>query len=65
MNYQDLGHELRGAAPFGKGNTYLALPVYVHDEDGFIHTIDSVVWDPDDACFYINTKFMPEEKPNG
>ena len=36
-------------------------PIRVLDADGFIHDIDHVSWDPDDKCFYVHTKFMPQE----
>jgi hypothetical protein len=35
-------------------------PIFILDEDAFVHVPQSVTWDPVDHCFYIKTKFDKE-----
>lgn len=58
MNHRELRAQLEEDPP---EETYGGEEIRVLDADGFIHDIDHVSWDPDDKCFYVHTKFMPEE----
>lgn len=59
MKYQDLPKAVADAEPLL--GAYGEFPVYVLDEDAFIHNIQYVTFDEDDECFYVSTKFVKEE----
>lgn len=59
MNLEELRTQLAEADP-GAGTyfgDYTKDPIFILDEDAFVHVPLYVTYDPEDKCFYINTKF--------
>lgn len=62
MNYLDLSSALFAQ---DQGSEFKERSVFVADEEGFVHVITDVVYDTDDGCFYIRTKFKTTKNGNG
>lgn len=65
MNYEQLQNALKlWSTPDDFYFEEREREVFVVDEEGFIHVITAVVFDPDDGCFHIRTRFKAS-KTNG
>lgn len=60
MNEREFRSQLNVAESHGYnavGEDYMERAIHVVDEEGFVHKIEDVFWDPADGCFWVHTSF--------